>query len=540
LSPVAHSRVLFLLALTSAASFLSGCNASRGPSYLVEKQEIRVQFTPDPQPVIHLEAEYRLRNDGSRPLTLIEIRLPGRHSFHVAEPRAHWDSQTVAFEPSPFNSRNVQLTFPQSWTVSASHTLRLSADFLPPSQSEKALSFAPDAFFLPAEGWSPQLLPARGIFASGGVPPKKWQLTLRAPDGFLVHMSGRPSKPSRSNHEQTFRAEQRLESGYPFIIAGRYTSLQLKAGQESVNLWTRAQQNPADLRPAADALMQTLQIYNTMFGDRSAAVRQLWIVECPVADGCFTGAASSYVQLISERGAKPSSEMASLDSVMADLSSGAPKIAVLVGPALASSWLGYGQNPGFFEQDPPLSALPAFAAARGQEAAQGPQVVGGTSRTETIRRILRLIPAHADPRTPEDASVVRAKSVLFFYGLQDRYGEDAFDKALTRMLDARRGGGFNLDDLIAAFEQQVHENVAEFVRHWMKRHGVPEDFRARYESTTASAPTQEKAVILRLPVYPERLLRRAQGDRRTSTSTRATISASDPISAIPTNPKENP
>jgi len=35
----------------------------------------------------------------------------------------------------------------------------------------------------------------------------------------------------------------------------------------------------------------------------------------------------------------------------------------LAGPALASGWLGYGQNPGFYEQQPPMSALPAFAAA---------------------------------------------------------------------------------------------------------------------------------------------------------------------------------
>jgi len=55
------------------------------------------------------------------------------------------------------------------------------------------------------------------------------------------------------------------------------------------------------------------------------------------------------------------------------------------------------------------------------------------------------------------------------------------------MLDARRGGGFDLDDLIAAFEQEAHQNVAEFVRLWMKRPGVPQDFRARYENSAASA-----------------------------------------------------
>jgi aminopeptidase N len=53
------------------------------------------------------------------------------------------------------------------------------------------------------------------------------------------------------------------------------------------------------------------------------------------------------------------------------------------------------------------------------------------------------------------------------------------------MLEARRGGGFNLDDLIAALEQEAHQNVAQFVRLWMKHPGVPEDFRVRYENASA-------------------------------------------------------
>jgi hypothetical protein len=179
--------------------------------------------------------------------------------------------------------------------------------------------------------------------------------------------------------------------------------------------------------------------------------------------------------------------MASLDTVMVDLRSGAREIVAATAPSLASSWLGYGQNPGFFEQDPPLSALPAFAASQGREAVQGTQV-----RMETIRRTLALVPRQADAHKPEDDSVTRAKSLLFFFGLQDRYGQDAFNRALSHMLYARQGGGFDLDDLIAAFEQETHQNVAEFVRHWMKRPGVPEDFRARYETTAGANASNPK------------------------------------------------
>jgi hypothetical protein len=102
------------------------------------------------------------------------------------------------------------------------------------------------------------------------------------------------------------------------------------------------------------------------------------------------------------------------------------------------------------------------------------------------------VPPQADPPKPEDAAVLRAKSVLFFFALQDRYGQDVFNKALSHMLDARRGGGFDLDDLIAAFEQETHQNVAEFVRQWMKHPGVPNDFRARYEITSGALASNPK------------------------------------------------
>jgi hypothetical protein len=210
-------------------------------------------------------------------------------------------------------------------------------------------------------------------------------------------------------------------------------------------------------------------------------------VECPVVDNCFTVTASNYAPMISEPGAKPSAEMASLDTVMVDLRSGASEIVAAAAPSLASSWLGYGQNPGFFEQDPPLSALPAFAASRGREAVQGAQV-----RMETIRRALALVPRRTTTGKPEEAPVIRAKSLLFFFALQDRYGQDIFNKALSHMLYARRGGGFDLDDFIAAFEQETHQNVAEFVRHWMKHPGVPDDFRARYEITTGAIASNPK------------------------------------------------
>src|SRR5262249_845946 len=181
-------------------------------------------------------------------------------------------------------------------------------------------------------------------------------------------------------------------------------------------------------------------------------------------------------------------EMISSDTAVVDLSGGVPTLAASAAPSLAASWLGDGQNPGFYEQVPPLSMFPAFAQALGREAVEGPAY-----RTQVIRRVLARIPGHPEAETtrgrrPEEPpAVVRAKSFLFFFALEDRYGTEVFHKATSAMLEARRGRGFELSDLIASFDQESHQyNTAEFVRLWMKHPGVPEEFRARYEGSAAA------------------------------------------------------
>ena len=472
-----------------AAFWAAGCVAPLGPGYTIESQQVRVQFVPAPEPRIRMDAEYRLKNTGNQALGELEVRLPGRRRFHFDGPRASWDATAITTEVSPDNPRNALVAIPQPWSKSARHTLHLSVEYLPTAAGETGLSFSADAFFLPAEGWSPELLPARGLFATGGVPPKKWEMSVSVPEGFLVHASGQQTKTSRRNGEITVVAFQRSNDRYPFVIAGRYNSAEIGGGKEKTILWTRKAQDATALREMSDVLVRTTQAYDAVFGARTKEPSATWIVECPVVEGCFTLPTRTTATLLGEREDEPTlAEMVSPDALMVDQGSGAPQIgAAAAAPSLAASWLGYAQNPGFFEQEPPLSALPAFAASIGREAAEG-----ADSRAATIRRALQLIPEKAGARGPEEPAVVRAKSFLFFYALQDRYGREVFRKAISHMLQARRERGLELSDLIAAFEEETHQNVAEFVRLWMKRPGVPEEFRARYGETAAAAVPVEK------------------------------------------------
>ncbi len=471
------------------AALACGCVAALGPGYTIERQQIRVQFVASTEPRIRVEAEYSLKNSGNQPINELELRLPGRRRFHFNEPRVTWDAAEVATGISTEHSRSALIALPKRWSKSARRTLHLSIEYLPAVTGGTALSFSRDAFFLPAEGWSPELLPTRGLFATGGVPPKKWDLSVHVPEGFLVHTSGRQGKNSRKNGEVIVVAPQGSNDLYPFVIAGRYTSAQIGGNKENIILWTRKTQEAAKLRGVSDALARTIEAYDSMFEAGSKGTSTMWIVECPVVDGCFTNLNAATAKLLGEDEKAPdSAETVSLDTLMADLSGSMPKLAATTAPSLAASWLGYAQNPGFYEQEPPLSALPTFATAIEREAA-----MGSDTRTETIRRALQLIPERAEARRPEDAPVVRAKSFLFFYALQDRYGREVFRKAINHMLYARKERGFELSDLIAAFDEETHQNTAEFVRIWMKRPGVPQEFRARYrESAVASAQSEKE------------------------------------------------
>jgi hypothetical protein len=494
-----------VLVVLACSGIGGGCAAPFGPGYTVEKQNIDVHFEPGPSPHISIKTEYQLKNTGTRELSLLELRLPARRRFKSENVAIEWDGKALEAVQSTENARETVLSLPKGWAVADSHSLRVTMDLHSATGDEQHLRFVPDAFFLPAQGWAPELLPSKGTFGTGGAPPPKWNLSVQVPKDFVVHTSGDKIKNSKRGDQLTVRATQRVADIYPFVVAGRYVTKQIGTEREKIHLWTRQAQDAGDLRTVSDSLVKTLEGYNAMFGGRSVAQAPqgffsfhknstgkgeppLWLVECPVIPGCFGDRTTRSAKILGDDDQNVPGEMISLDSAMIDPKPGIKKMFSAAAPALAASWLGYGQSPGFYEQDPPLSAFPAFAAAIGNDALNGP-----AARTDTIRRALAQVPKHSAKLETDDAAV-RAKSFLFFYGLEDRYGQAIFRKAIRHMLDARRSSGFDLDDLIAAFDQEAHGNTAEFVRLWMKHPGVPADFRAKYENTSADQNTLLKEI----------------------------------------------
>jgi hypothetical protein len=483
---VRFASFLAALAAATTACWLLGCAASLGPGYVVETQEIHVSFEAEPQPVIHVAAEYRLTNTGNQPLDSLNVRLPGRR-FRPQAIVASWDGNTPAGSLPPENPRDTRFRLPQPWKIGETHTLKFSYaipsayESSPDAAGSEALAFSSDAFYLPAEGWNPELPPARGVFGFGGIPPKKWNLMVEVPAGFLVHASGEAANRPGKGENMRFRFVQTQRDFNPFVIAGRYreTREDLPPDQK-IRIWSRSQPDAGTLRQAAESVAKTVKAYDALFGPRGPSHLPIWIVECPSSVGCISLRAGGYSLLLEGTVSNRYAELASRDTLLVDPRASPGGLETAVGPALAAGWLGYGQNPGFYEPQPPMSALPAFAAALVRETTSGPEVRG-----EIIARALAVIPANARAGSADTPAVTRAKSLLLFYALAERVGPDALQKALQHMLYARQSRDFEVADLISAVEEQSHQTVGPFVRQWLKRPGIPEEFRARHQDGRA-------------------------------------------------------
>ncbi|HTG26792.1 MAG TPA: hypothetical protein VK818_01085, partial [Methylomirabilota bacterium] len=60
-----------------------------------------VHFEPGPPPQITIKSSYELTNNGTRPLSELELRLPGKRRFNTSNVELIWDGQPLNSEPSP-------------------------------------------------------------------------------------------------------------------------------------------------------------------------------------------------------------------------------------------------------------------------------------------------------------------------------------------------------------------------------------------------------------------------------------------------------
>ena len=101
---------------------------------------------------------------------------------------------------------------------------------------------------------------------------------------------------------------------------------------------------------------------------------------------------------------------------------------------------------------------PLPCAVRGREAAGGAQI-------PVLAPFSAPSPSRSDgqPGKPESDQVIRAKSLLFFFALQDRYGEEHFRTRSAICFTRATSRRLRSTDLFSAFDQETHQTLGEFV-----------------------------------------------------------------------------
>jgi hypothetical protein len=488
---------LFLAALWAAS-----CAAPLGPGYTVERQGVAVGFVPGTEPRIEIQAEYRLRNTGKQSLDSLDVRLPRGSKFRLEGVAAKWDGQAGVFETHSDPAGDVlhfKLSAP--WPVKRTHTLHLEYSIVSGGSEMPQLDVAPDGFYLLISGWLALPLPPEGTFGSGGAPPKEWILTVRVPADFLVRASGKLKHADRRKRRGGIEFTQQARSVAPYVVAGRYFEQEYGGAPCPVHVWRKKKFDKSEAEALADSVHKITETYETMFGPRDNTPRSIWIMESP------TPVKRLAVSGPTAMGEAEGFPLAPPDIAFISLSESGNPVSLPettltdIAESLARTWSGLGMNRGYDKLPEPLKSLPSYAAIIAEEAINGPQV-----RTQTIQQDLKQYDSKhtaADVAEPQEGSKKELgvftdgfahpfKTRLFYFAMEDQFGRENLHKALRYMVQARKGGGYSLDDMIAALDAQTHQNAAAFVRLWRKHHGIPGEFRARYTGQPAPAATLTK------------------------------------------------
>ena len=346
------------------------------------------------------------------------------------------------------------------------------------------LAVSPSTFFAYPESWNPSLLPPRNIFGAGGVPPKKWTISVRVPSGFLVHASGTAGKRTSSGGDWIYSFTQLGHGFAPFAAGGRYVETKIDSNGRDIRFWMQKSVDLAAARNAAASISTRTRYYEGEYGSPATGARAIRLLECVVPNQNFGCGALPETILVDQAWVtRGLAEKSFYDDANFEL---------------AYTWFGGMARVSFDQYPLPMDALAPYAGWEAQAAADGCD-----ARVERIHNLIADFDMHVE--TCHERVVLPlaagsggcaypaawAKSSLFFFAIEDRIGRAPFHQSLKSMLADRRGRDMGLEDLIAALDAESHEPQGPFIRQWLKHQGIPEDFRARYSIIVASPANSE-------------------------------------------------
>jgi len=472
-------------ALLATLAMLAACATPLGPGFRTERQSYALAHVSAAPAALEVRTVYRLRNTGNAPLTSIGARLPGPQVLGRRNLRILVGGREVAPLNDADNSENVEIPFHPPWPQRERRELVIEYQLAPGTPGHADISVAEGSTHVRHFGWFPVLLRPEVLFAQGGNAKEKIRATILVPAEFKVLAAGHERGIRRTPQGTEYRFELRGDDFEPFLVAGRYSEARFGTPSGGVAFWAFRPLDAQAAQRAAQRIAASNGALESAFGRLPQRPRTVYIVETP-ARLTSTGGADGAAGVGFPCGALLNSAALALD-----LSSEA--FLGLVEHEMAHAWFGLALRPDRPDDLLLSEALAEYATVVAAEAREGDSARRHRAALllqwydESLRRAPEKTLESLLPSDPwEQRIFAYNKGALFFLALEDEFGKENVRRGLARMVSAlNRRDDVNLHDLRASIEGESNRPAADFFRAWLRRTGIPSDFRARYEVKVA-------------------------------------------------------
>lgn len=479
--------------LLAAAPFVAaGCVQPLGPGYHFQDRQADIRFSPSLPGTLHFRVTDELQNSGDRPLRSLDVRLPEGPAFGTQNLRVAVAGAEVSPEhSSPADPRMMRAPFDPTWEMSAKRTVVTEWDLLP-NASPRGTIFASDrGFFVADETALPLWQTPSGFLAVGGTQPDKELLTIYTPPDFRVLAPGKLQKPSKDGNE--IKQRFLIAPGHdflPYVVAGRYQEKIVSARDGAVRFWTFGAMDSSAAQTAADRLSASMKTLADFYRSRSNENVSVRIVESPVE------LPAEFVA-VADPGGDSFPYGALLDPRIFRQGIAGEAELQLAEYELARTWFGWRVRPRpeaqiLMGRGMGLFGLVIVAEGRGPDQRQA-MIASLIARYDEARAAApdrRLMEPPVGYSRAERVST-GYRGALFIVALEDFCGHDNLRTALRDIIHDRADSDTGYEELRAAAETASGKDLAEMFRRWLIEPGIPDDFRAKYQ-TTASAGLQDQ------------------------------------------------
>jgi hypothetical protein len=481
-SPRSFFITLFALLLLLGTC---ACSVPLAPGYQIVNETREIRFGPGDTPEIGIRARYTLKNSGTADLEFIDITFPDAKAYGLTDLKVELDGHGAKLVdlPQEFQTESPntsRLRFDSVWKRGEKHELASEYTFRSPADPGDRVSIGQQDFHLGSRGWSLLPLPPKHFLSPFPARRNPTSYSVIVPSDFLVLAGGTLKGRQQSGATTNFKFELRKSDMPPAIVAGRYVASHPEPKANSAIFWT-LQPLKDDPRAAVEKITAVWNALTNDFGPLGKNIRVPHIVES-------TSIGSQELpQSIPAAVAFPGGVLVSPALLSLGLNSEAFQERVT--HELAHNWFG---GEVFFSRFTAIGlgeGLPEYATIVADESQKGEagrraRVLNYLREYDEARKNAEEIPlgiaTRTDPLTQQ--RIAEAKAALFFVAVEDTCGEKQMRDGLKELIELLRGQEVNYDVLRAQLEHVSGKNLADLFRVWLNDKGIPEDFRARYES----------------------------------------------------------